>query len=183
VIKKNLFRKLISELDEELGKSGHSYEITITGAGALIALNKISRATVDIDLIDPEIDSPLFKAAMIVGENNNLSYGWLNSAATSFADELPPGWQERTRDHVKGKHLHVKTLGRTDLIFSKLHAAAERVEQDFDDLLALKPTKEELERAKKHLLTLKDSQVFKDRVENLIKEANRLKKKRIGLER
>ncbi len=183
VIDNKIFKELILDLDTELGKAGESYEIVVVGASALIALNKINRQTVDIDLIDPEIDSPLFKAAMAVGEKHGLSYGWLNSSATAFASELPNGWEERTKLHIKAQNLKVKVLGRSDMIFSKLHAAAQRDKNDLDDLLSLKPSKAEINGAKKHLLSNNDSQLFKDRVEELEREILSPKNKKISRER
>lgn len=167
MIEKNKFKQLINDLNEELGLNNQAYTLTIMGAGALIALNHISRATVDIDLVQPEIDPPLLKAIMAVADKHGLDFGWLNSSASVFAKDLPSGWQRRTSVHFEGEHLTIKILGRQDLIFSKLFAAIERPQKDFDDLLSLAPSKQELGKAKKHLQENKRSQLFLDRLDKI----------------
>ena len=57
--------------------------------------------------------------------------------------DLPKDWEKRRVGLFKGKHLKFLTLGRMDLLRSKLFAFCDR-QQDYQDCLALKPTAAEL---------------------------------------
>ncbi len=54
------------------------------------------------------------------------------------------GWQERLEDVFDGSALHLRCLGRHDLLCAKLFALCDRG-IDLDDCIALAPTSNELE--------------------------------------
>jgi hypothetical protein len=75
-----------------------------------------------------------------------LSDGWLNNGPESLARELPSGWETRTQRAFAGVALTLLTLGRADLLKSKLYALCDRG-TDVLDCVALTPTGAELDEA------------------------------------
>lgn len=74
---------------------------------------------------------------------------WLNSKSYDFVvipGCMPQGWRQRLRPLLHGKALRLDTLGRQDLLCTKLVATVDR-EQDLDDCIALAPTAQELQDA------------------------------------
>lgn len=63
-----------------------------------------------------------------------------------FGDVLPDGWRARTITLRAGEALHLRTLGRSDLLRTKLFALCDRG-IDMEDCVALGPTSRELEDA------------------------------------
>lgn len=59
---------------------------------------------------------------------------------------LPEGWRERLQEAFSGRALRLRTLGRHDLLCTKLVALIDRG-VDYLDCVALRPTRVELERA------------------------------------
>jgi hypothetical protein len=59
---------------------------------------------------------------------------------------LPPDWRARVQLLYAGQSLHLSTLGRIDLIRSKLWAMCDRM-RDVEDLVALQPDDHEVELA------------------------------------
>ncbi len=68
---------------------------------------------------------------------------WLNNGPASLAEQLPPGWQARTHTVFVGAALDLRSLGRDDLLRSKLFALCDRG-IDLGDCLALAPTADEI---------------------------------------
>jgi hypothetical protein len=73
-----------------------------------------------------------------------LQDDWLNNGPASLADHLSTGWQERLQDVFDGSALHLRCLGRHDLLCAKVFALGDRG-IDLDDCIALAPTLAELE--------------------------------------
>jgi hypothetical protein len=134
-------------LNDELKQQHIQRELVICGGAALIALQIISRETRDVDVLKPRIDIALQKAAKAVAKNLGLVENWLNNGPAMLMNELPPDWDSHCEAVFSGSHLTVRALGRRDLIYSKLYAAADRM-SDVDDLVAIKPTEDELESAR-----------------------------------
>lgn len=82
-------------------------------------------------------------AAELRARGEILDDEWLNDGPGSLAAQLLPAWQARTRPVFTGSALRLSTLGREDLLGSKLFALCDRG-IDLGDCLALAPTAEEL---------------------------------------
>ena len=144
----------------------NSDSIVIIGGAAANLLGYVSRSTTDVDILafareepggskelrppDEPLPQPLVGAAAIVASDLGLDANWLNAGpASQWQTGLPPGLAGRVRWTDYGG-LVVGLVDRFDLIFFKLYAAADDTgpkSVHFQDLLALKPTPEELEAA------------------------------------
>ncbi len=69
---------------------------------------------------------------------------WLNNGPMQLGDVLPLGWRDRVERIFEGRALVLSTLGRADLLKSKLFALCDRG-TDLPDCVALAPTREELQ--------------------------------------
>src|SRR5688572_8140587 len=132
---------VLRRLDEELTKLGEKRTLVVCGGSALIVMNVIDRRTRDIDVIAPPIDDGLEKIAKALAKEFGLAENWLNDWPAPLARDLTKGWQSRTVAIFNGKALELRALGREDLLATKLYAFCDR-EDDFDDVVKLKPTKE-----------------------------------------
>ena len=152
--------------------------LVVCGGAALIAQRLVSRPTTkDVDvvaladadgaLLDPE---PLPAALVAAAEQTRLDLGlpvkWLNNGPSRgdggiYRAGLPEGLMERAEKRVYGNRLTVYFIGRLDQIHFKLPAAADQGGgRHLDDLLALDPTAEELERAARWARTYDPSEGF-----------------------
>jgi len=73
----------------------------------------------------------------------DLRGDWLNNGPMQLGDVLPAGWRARVQRIFEGQALALSTLGRSDLLKSKLFALCDRG-TDLPDCIALAPTAEEL---------------------------------------
>lgn len=140
-------------------------QLVVCGGSALIATGLRSRTTKDIDivalmndqnrLVEPEpLPDSLLQAAAVVAHNMNLPADWLNCApADLFRMGLPEGFAKRLHRHEVGPCLTVYFIDRLDQIYFKLYASADRGGYHIDDLLALKPTIDELVQAARWSMT------------------------------
>ena len=165
--------EILKRVDEELARIGEKRTLIICGGGALIVMGIIDRQTRDVDVLEPEIDSLLKDIATRVGREFGLSEKWLNNGPQSLRRDLNSGWEKRTTSIFKGKSLELLGLGRPDLIASKLFAFCDR-EDDFEDVISLKPTKSELEDIFPWVLKRDTSPYWPKRVEDCF---SRLRKK------
>ena len=140
--------KIIEEFDLFLKDKSLKFEAIIIGGAALSILHIISRMTEDVDCIDPEIPTDIKRASseFII---KNPQYGlnpekFLNNGPISIIKTLPDGWKERTQLIFQGKALTFFTLGRIDLLKTKLDAMVHRG-RDMEDVIAMKPTPKELQ--------------------------------------
>jgi len=151
-----------------LARRGEQAAIVVVGGTALNLLGVITRATQDVDVIaagtpsgtapPSEIRAPdplpdvLMRAVVTVARDLGLPDDWLNTTvARQWVTGLPPGFAARVTWRQYGG-LWVGLAGRRDLIFLKLYAAADDVgptSRHFKDLLALKPTADDLEAARR----------------------------------
>ena len=159
-------------LNEELTTRRVKREFFICGGAALIALKILKRATQDVDVLKPVIDPTLKAAAKAVATTLQLKEGWLNNGPALLANELPPGWELRCTEVFQGSCLRVCAIGRKDLIYSKLYAAADRMD-DVDDLVALDPSEIELEKARIWVLERDESEIWPRVVAECITEVKR----------
>lgn len=134
--------------DEYLGEKGLSFSGTIIGGAALIVMKVLDRVTQDIDCLDPKIPDEIKKASVEFAEGRAddlaLKENWLNNGPARLKLDLPKGWRMHVIQIYEGKHLRLYTLGRLDLLRSKLFAYCDR-QQDLEDCEALCPTVDELQ--------------------------------------
>lgn len=142
--------EVLKSFDHFLKNKNLEFSATIIGGAALIILGVINRATKDIDCLDPQIPETICRASVEFakkyrGEGAPLKTNWFNNGPQSLKKELPQGWQKQTIPLYAGTNLHLETLGRLDLLRSKLFAYCDR-QQDLQDCIALKPKLGELKR-------------------------------------
>jgi hypothetical protein len=159
-------------LDAELVKRSIHRELVICGGAALIALGVIARETRDVDVLEPELDSALLEAAKPVGKALGLSEGWLNNGPRDLVKALPKGWESRCSDVFGGPALTIRSIGREDLICTKLYAAACRTD-DIHDLVKLKPTSLELKKAEAWTLSRDAAEIWPRIVTECLAEVRR----------
>jgi hypothetical protein len=157
----------LTALGDLLAAAGDEHRVVIVGGAALILSGVIQRSTTDVDILalsdseqrlqssEPFPDS-LAKAIATVARDLGLAPDWMNSqVAGQWLTGLPPGLGKRIRWRRIGG-LHVGLAGRPDLIFLKLYAASDQPEADnrhTRDLLALRPTPDELVDARAWIAT------------------------------
>jgi hypothetical protein len=141
-------RETIAGFDLFLFERGLSLEAVIIGGAALNLLGVVSRRTKDCDVLDPELPGPVVQAARdyardVREKGGVLRDDWLNNGPRSLLKALPSGWEARLQLAFEGKALVLMSLGRDDLLRSKLFALCDRG-IDLDDCIALRPTPGEL---------------------------------------
>lgn len=107
-------------------------------------LDVIDRETKDVDVLSPEVDLQLKEASVEVAKKLSLPHDWINDGPKSLENELLNDWRKRLDLLFQGKALTLQVLGRIDLIATKIYAFCDR-EDDFQDVLKLKPSNQELE--------------------------------------
>ncbi len=159
-------------LDAELERLGVERRLFICGGAALILMKVTSRSTMDIDVLQPKVDQTLDQAAKLVAKKLGLSDSWLNNGPEDLLRYLDDQWEANCSKVYDGHALQVFALGRKDLIKSKLWAACDRMD-DIPDIIALKPTQEELQEARSWVLQVDASEVWPQIVESCLKELER----------
>ena len=177
---------ILSALGEQLeGLPTEPIEILVCGGSALNVLGLIQRTTEDVDVLayvmrntegkisivkaEPLINE-LSVAAKIVARDFNLPEKWLNPGPASSVDfGLPEGLMERVITRKYGSKLVVHYLGRYDQIHFKVYAAVDQgAGKHLDDLLALKPTSEEIENAALWSMTHDVSDGYKENLKSFL---------------
>ena len=158
-----------------LARRGQSAAIVVVGGTALNLLQIVDRATRDVDVIataTPRRDGPpsevrppeplpraLTDAIGTVARDLSLPSDWLNTTvAAQWRTGLPGGFVSRIVWKADGG-LWVGVAGRLDLIHLKLYAAADDIgpaSRHFSDLLALRPTLDELAAAQTWITDTQD---------------------------
>ena len=143
-------------LNEQLELSDAPYtEIVVCGGSALIAIELVARTTRDVDVIallengqlqqSEPLPEHLARAAEAVQEILQLPADWLNSGPSSqLSMGLPAGFSTRLHRVEVGGKLVVHYIDRTDQVYFKTFASADRGGYHISDLKALHPTDEEL---------------------------------------
>lgn len=167
LVKENLLT-LFKELDGLLKQDQVSIStIVIYGGASLIFQDIIDRATVDVDVFDPQLQDKFRLRVLELAQKHSLDPNWINSTGNAFKVEMPKGWQQRVDNLFTGEVLIVNSLSRVDLIFTKLLAELDRGE-DLLDLNALQPTYQELDDLTPHLLSLESNPSWKQNVMKLL---------------
>ncbi len=173
--------ELIQAFDEFLKSKKLTFEGVAIGGGALIILEVISRVTRDIDVLSPEIPENIHHAAVEFAQQEKrwgLKENWLNNGPISLQKDLGSHWQLHLQEIFRGKSLILYTLGKADLLKTKLFAYCDRTEPDFQDLINMKPTSEEIDQAKSWVLERDMSPLWPNRVETAFADL----KKALGYE-
>jgi hypothetical protein len=157
------------------------YEVVAIGGGGLLLLGLIDRTTKDLDLVAlvkgnelisaSPLPPPLIQAAEQVGTALDLGKEWLNIGPASLLEMgLPAGFMKRAHMR-KYKGLTLYLADRFDQICFKLYASVDQGPRSkhFADLVALNPTKEELQQAKTWCMTHDASEVFQQDINQAIK--------------
>ena len=132
-------RRALAALSEQV----HSRtEIVLGGAGALILMGELQRATSDCDVLysDPDMGR-LQEDIRAVALRLGLTSGWLNGSIQSYLDILPPDYRSRLHSLPMPGQLQVFVLHRQDVLVMKLFAGRPR---DMVDVETFNPTAEEL---------------------------------------
>ncbi|HNX33434.1 MAG TPA: DUF6036 family nucleotidyltransferase [Kiritimatiellia bacterium] len=150
-------------------------ELVVCGGSALILTGLIKRTTQDVDVValmrqgslcSPEPLPPsLLLSVQEVAEDLNLPSDWLNNHPSHgegglFQMGLPAGFAERLTRHTYGPLLTVHFIHRIDQIHFKLYASVDRGGYHITDLIALKPTPDEIESAARWAMTHDVSEGF-----------------------
>ena len=142
---------VVQAFDVHLEQRGLRLEAVVIGGSALVLMGVIARLTKDVDILAPELPLAVREAARAFAAERraageDLQDDWLNNGAMSLGDVLPRGWQARVEVVFTGRAVLLRTLGRADLVKSKLFASADRG-TDLEDCLALAPSAAELAEA------------------------------------
>ena len=141
-------RTTISAFDDYLAHSGASFSGIVIGGTALALIGIVIRPTRDCDVLDPPIPAELMAHAKVFAAQRRalgdpLADDWFNAGPSSLTGVLPIGWRDRLSDAFSGRALRLRTLGRSDLLATKLFALCDRG-TDLNDCLAFAPTSAEL---------------------------------------
>jgi len=136
--------EFIPLFDEYLKKRGLDFEAVVIGGAALALIGVVSRPTRDCDILDPLNPKEILEAASefaisVRKSGNHLQDDWFNHMPSSLSTLLPKDWPQHPQVAFKGDSLTLYTLGREDLLRTKLFALCDRG-TDLSDCLALKPT-------------------------------------------
>jgi len=138
----------LAAFDRFLARNELRFEAIVIGGAALALLGITTRQTRDCDVLDPLLPEDIARAAREFASQqraagNELADDWFNNGPRDLVNVLPRGWSERSVELLMGDGLVLRTLGREDLLLTKLFALCDRA-LDLADCLALKPTSAEL---------------------------------------
>lgn len=141
-------RQVLKDFDVFLASRSQRLEAIAIGGGALVLLGIIERRTFDLDILHPELGAEVIEAARVFASQRGgrLAADWLNNGPMSLVELLPSGWQDRLQPAFAGQAITLHTLGRADLLKTKLFALCDRG-TDLVDCIALAPSSAELETA------------------------------------
>lgn len=143
--------RALRQLNKELKDDGIFETIYTLGGAALYLLGYKDRATVDVDDLRDIMTGPIFECSKRVAKKLDIHEFWLNTAAAPLVKYFEKDWQEKSQLIFSASNLKVYSVDRQTLINTKLAAACNRYESDDKDLVWLKPTKKELNTAKKYV--------------------------------
>ncbi len=141
----------ITAFDRYLGENELSLQAVIVGSAALSLLGVGERQTRDVDVLAPDLPESVLDAARAFARSEraagrHLADDWLNNGPSQLRDILPTGWEGRLRTVFSGAALELSTLGRGDLLKTKLFALCDRG-TDLRDCIVLAPTAREMDDA------------------------------------
>jgi hypothetical protein len=139
----------IAQFDRFLADRGLRLDAVIVGGTALNLLGVVLRPTKDCDVLWPALPSQIASAGREFARERRrqgefLDDHWLNDGPSALSGDLPPGGRDRLQPAWVGVAIELRTLGRIDLLRSKLFALCDRA-LDLPDCIALAPDRGELE--------------------------------------
>ena len=139
----------LNQLDQELTKRNLNIEIVICGAYAihLLGYSRFEH-TLDVDSITALRSQEAKQLIENIGQMLGLGPHWLNDQASTVT--LPAGVLSRATSVKRWKSIKASVVCRADLIKMKASAFSIRRDQtnkDWEDLILLNPTHEELDAA------------------------------------
>jgi hypothetical protein len=142
-------KSILLAFDQYLAERRLPFHAVVIGGAALNLLGVVSRLTRDCDILHPEIPNEIAEASRgfaieVRAKGGTLQDNWLNNEPTSLASHLLSRWEERLQTVFVGTAIHLRCLGRNDLLCAKLFALCDRG-IDLGDCLALAPNINELE--------------------------------------
>ena len=161
-------RPTIEAFDAWLAARSLRLDAIVVGGAALALLGVINRPTRDFDILHPELPKDVADAAQRFAAHSRragveLGDDWLNNGPRQLVDVLPEGWRLRVRMALTGTSLTLTTLGRSDLLKTKLFALCDRG-TDLADCMALAPTAEDLDEAEPWLAEQDTNPMWPDHV-------------------
>lgn len=146
---KDILAIALTKLDEELTNKNLNIEIVICGAYALHLFGySRSEHTLDVDSITKLHSNEIRPIIENIGNDLGIGPRWLNDQASTVS--LPRGILSRVKPLDRWKSIKASLVSREDLIKMKASAFSIRrdhTNKDWEDLILLKPTKEEIESA------------------------------------
>jgi hypothetical protein len=113
----------------------------------------------------------LEQAAKKVARDFDLPENWLNlGPASQLESGLPDKFEKRLVKRRYGQYLTIYYISRLDQIHFKLYASVDRNDYHVQDLISLKPTKDEMLRAVKWVLTQDVSDTFRSLLTDFLKK-------------
>ena len=167
-------RPTIEAFDAWLADADLRLDAVVVGGSALALLGISDRQTRDVDVLHPELPEDIARAARafalhLRGEGVDLGDDWLNNGPIQLADVLPEGWRHRLQVAFEGAAVTLTTLGRPDLLASKLFALCDRG-TDLADCVALAPTSKELEQAEPWLVEQDANPLWPEHVRRTLRD-------------
>jgi hypothetical protein len=167
------WKDALQAVDQILFDQKMTRELVVCGGTALLVMNLIERETRDIDVICPDVDPGLKSIAAEVSKTLSLPEDWINNGPKSLENELLTDWEKRLELIFKGQALTIRALGRIDMIATKIYAFCDR-EDDYQDVLKLKPTAKELESVFEWVIERDASSYWPERVNSCFERLRRV---------
>ena len=163
-------KNVIILFDKFLASRKIKFEAIIIGGAALNIMDVINRVTRDVDFLDPNIPEEIKNLSIqFAKKHQELKLDadhWINNGPRTLIRDLPKDWRNNLQKIFTGEALILWTLGRHDLLRTKLYACADR-DIDYPDCIALCPTADELIVCKEWVLLGDGNPLWKERVEEL----------------
>jgi len=176
--------ELFTALGAHLRVAGESVALLVVGGAALALRGWVQRTTQDVDvlaleergeLLPPDLPAGLVAALRRVARDFGVADDWLNAAVgTQWKMGLPPETSADVEWREYGG-LRIGLAGRQTLITLKLFAAVDQGPSSVhvQDLLALHPSDEELERSRSWVLGQDLAPEFPSLVDQVIRHVQR----------
>jgi len=182
ILDNTMAEAMLRAVGERLASAGATANLVVLGGAAMNLHGFVARPTRDVDVLaraevpdgalrHPEpLPAALLDAIRQVAVDFNQPPDWMNTAvAQQWLTGLPPGLEKRVTWREYGA-LRVGLVAREDLIAFKLYAASDNGPRSVhvSDLLALRPSEEELAAAAAWIRTQDTSVEFHAIVERVI---------------
>lgn len=148
---------VLKETADTLQWNGEIIEILLIGgaAGMLTGQLPAYRVTQDCDVMSflpKEAQKAVIDASIHVAHKKGLPDNWLSTQAMDALNILPDGWKSRRIHVVSFGKLSIYAVSRSDLLAMKFYANRP---QDRQDIVEMKPSREEIEYIRKYLNMLR----------------------------